>query len=214
MIKALFIILFLAIPTLSLVNGMVLSNIHLTFYVIALILFLINKNNIKDLITQINNIKTLKVGNFLLLEQQVKEFKEMSKSIEIKEKENSLNISLSDIYSDELLLSQLNYNYNLINSHIRSLYSLLYYDDISNIDTILVFDYLRKKEILDNNFCTYVYNVCLTITDYIKNPKSNEIAKDLIAISEDIISKLIYVEDYIKNNILLNNNELISNKNV
>lgn len=163
MIKAFFTILFLVIPTASLFNGMPLSNIHLMFYLIALTLFIFNKNNLSVLIEQINNIKTLKVGNFLLLEKQVKEFKEMSKNIEVQKTENLLNISLTEKYSDELLLSKLNYNYNLINSHIRQIYSLVYNDDVSDIDTILIFDYLRQKEILNNNFCTYLYNVCLTI---------------------------------------------------
>lgn len=201
MIKAFFIILFLVIPTASLFNGMPLSNIHLMFYLIALTLFIFNKNNLSVLIEQINNIKTLKVGNFLLLEKQVKEFKEMSKNIEVQKTENLLNISLTEKYSDELLLSKLNYNYNLINSHIRQIYSLVYNDDVSDIDTILIFDYLRQKEILNNNFCTYLYNVCLTIAEYLKTPHRKEITNDLIAISTDIIDNLIYVENYINTNL-------------
>lgn len=211
MIKVLFAILFLIVPTSSLYNGVALSYIHLIFYIVALSLFLFNKNSISNFIKLINNIKTLKVGNFLLFEQ-IKEFKEMSKNIEITEKGNSLNISLNEKYSYELLVSNLNYNYNLINSHIRYIYKLLYNDEVSNIDTILVFDFLRRKEILDNNFCTYIYDVCSAITDYIKNPEIKEIGSDLITISADIISKLIYVENFIKNNILQNNKELVTHE--
>lgn len=89
-----------------------------------------------------------------------------------------MNISLTEKYSDELLLSKLNYNYNLINSHIRQIYSLVYNDDVSDIDTILIFDYLRQKEILNNNFCTYLYNVCLTIAEYLKTPHGKEMCKE------------------------------------
>ncbi len=201
MVKALFIILFLIIPTISLLNGMLLSNIHLIFYLIALTLFIFNKNNLSVLIDMINNIKTLKVGNFLLLEKQVKEFKEMSKNIEVQKTENLLNISLNEKYSDELLLSRLNYNYNLINSHIRQIYSLVYNDNVSDIDTIVIFDYLRQKQILNNNFCTYLYDVCSTIAEYLKTPQRKEITNDLIAISADIIENLISVENYINTNL-------------
>lgn len=201
MVKALFIILFLIIPTISLLNGMLLSNIHLIFYLIALTLFIFNKNNLSVLIDMINNIKTLKVGNFLLLEKQVKEFKEMSKNIEVQKTENLLNISLNEKYSDELLLSRLNYNYNLINSHIRQIYSLVYNDNVSGIDTIVIFDYLRQKQILNNNFCTYLYDVCSTIAEYLKTPQRKEITNDLIAISADIIENLISVENYINTNL-------------
>ncbi len=201
MVKALFIILFLIIPTISLLNGMLLSNIHLIFYLIALTLFIFNKNNLSVLIDMINNIKTLKVGNFLLFEKQVKEFKEMSKNIEVQKTENLLNISLNEKYSDELLLSRLNYNYNLINSHIRQIYSLVYNDNVSDIDTIVIFDYLRQKQILNNNFCTYLYDVCSTIAEYLKTPQRKEITNDLIAISADIIENLISVENYINTNL-------------
>lgn len=213
MIKSLFIILFLIIPTVSLYNGMALSNTHLIFYLVALMLFLFNENNFSILIKQIKNIKTLKLGNLIQFEQ-IEEFKEISKNIKVEENGNSLHISISEKYSNELLISKLNYNYSLINSHIKCIYNLLYNDYSPNMDVILVFDYLRTKEILDNNFCTYVYNVCSYIADYIKNPTSKEIASDLITISTDIISKLIYVEKYIKDNILSKNEELISHEHI
>ena len=202
--KVFFIILFLTLPSLSIYYGMTLSYVHLTFYLIALLLCLCNNENITTVINQLNDVKTLKFGNFLLLEKQVKELKEISKTVETNSDENNFNISLSDKYKHELSFSKLNFNYNLINAHIRQIYNLVYNDDISYIDNILVFDYLKQKEILSNDFCFYIYNVCSIISDYLKNPQNNKITSDLIEISSNIINNLIEVENYIKHINLLN----------
>lgn len=202
--KVFFIILFLTLPSLSISYGMTLSYVHLTFYLIALLLCFCNNENITTVINQLNDIKTLKFGNFLLLEKQVKELKEISKTVETNSDENNFNISLSDKYKHELSFSKLNFNYNLINAHIRQIYNLVFNDDISYIDNILVFDYLKQKEILSNDFCFYIYNVCSIISDYLKNPQNNKITSDLIEISSDIINNLIEIENYIKHINLLN----------
>ena len=63
---------------------------------------------------------------------------------------------------------------------------------------------MKQKEILSNDFCFYIYNVCSIISDYLKNPQNNKITSDLIEISSNIINNLIEVENYIKHINLLN----------
>ena len=66
---------------------------------------------------------------------------------------------------------------------------------------ILSVRHFNFKCLVINNFCTYLYDVCSTIAEYLKTPQRKEITNDLIAISADIIENLISVENYINTNL-------------
>ena len=204
-IKVLFIFLFILVPSINLFFGASLSNTHLLFYLFSLILTFGKTKDFFQFLKYLKNFKKIEIGN-IKLEQQVNSLNEMKSLNPIKNVEQKQD-NINDKYIQELLFSKLKFNYNLINERIREIYSLLYNDNVSNVDNILIFDYLRQNEILNESFCYYVYAYCTLVNDFFNIADFEDFSKinDLLNIGDDILAKLNYVKNYITDNVVRKN---------
>lgn len=198
-VKIFFILLFLTVPFINILSGNSLSIVHLSFFIFAYILCFVSKNDFNKFLDYIKNFKKFEIANLIKIEQQVQDLKEMNTLNPIKSESGQDNIN--ERYAKEFLLAKLKLNYDLINQNIREIYGLLYQDNVSHIDIILIFDYLRQNDILNEKFCYYVYTYCAVTGEIINSVEFNDYNQinDLVVLGEDIIEKLNYVKQYILN---------------
>lgn len=126
---------------------------------------------------------------------------------------DGIKLTYADInkrYSNELIFSKLKLLNIQINNKLTDIYNTYYNVQLPvELDTVLIFDELRNNEILNPNFCYYIYEYCVIANKIAK--KRDEIDEfdaldttindyniyDLIKIGEIIMEKLNFVEQFI-----------------
>lgn len=191
-------------------NGQ-LNYVHFCFLVTWTLIFYLYKNGFKNIKFLLQNIDKIKKGD-LELSLRASNLAETVKSNKSNDNKN-LCITFdenSDIHQKEIQCSKLKLYLYEIDNKIRIIYSFAFnnkdYQSIKETDGIFIFEELRNKQILTQEFCSLLYEFCVVSNRFLANINNitsiNSLTlNELILVGDDLIKRLETVENNICNQI-------------
>lgn len=182
--------------------GEKLNNTHFLFFIAAVLLFSFSKYSLNHLLYLLRNVSKIKKGDIEIevnnRTKLLKENIEINKNVATKDIKVPFE-EISALHQKELNIASLKYLLNQIDLKFRVIYKIVFKEsdlqEIRNLDGIMIFETLRRQEILNNDFCSLVYEFCTIANkfiyefDYVESINDLKIA-DMIYIGNDLFNRI------------------------
>lgn len=193
-------------------QGEKLNNTHFLFLITAVLLFSFSKYTLNHLLYLFRNINKIKKGDWEIevnnRTTKLKESIEANKDIDTKDIKVPFE-EISALHQRELSIAALKYLLNQIDLKFRVIYKIVFKEsdlqEIRTLDGIMIFETLRRQDILNNDFCSLIYEFCTIANKFIFDFDTIESVNDLkiddlIYIGNDLLSRLDNAIDELSKN--------------